>query len=108
MFWNLYPNKVAKNKCEPKWNKLTIEQQQLILSSLPSFIKNKPFESYNHPNPETYFNQERWNDEIIENTNSNKKHYFLSSPFGNWDGSLTEEDFKAKTLTGHWTLIKIL
>lgn len=64
LFWNLYPKKIARAKCEPKWNKLTFEQQTKIISTLPNFIKYKPFESYTHPNPETYLNQERWNDEI--------------------------------------------
>lgn len=64
LFWNLYPKRIARAKCEPKWNKLTFEQQTKIISTLPNFIKYKPFESYTHPNPETYLNQERWNDEI--------------------------------------------
>lgn len=67
LFWNLYPKKIARTKCEPKWNKLTLEQQNKIITTLPSFIKYKPFETYNHPNPETYLNQERWNDEIPVN-----------------------------------------
>lgn len=106
-FWNLYPNKVGKVKCEPKWNKLNLEQQTKILSTLPTFIKNKPFESYTHPNPETYFNQERWNDEIVINPNANKKHYYLQSPHASWDGFLTDDEFKAKTQTNYWNLIKI-
>lgn len=104
-FWNLYPVKVGRVKCEPKWNKLNLEQQQLILTTLPNFIKNKPFEKYTHPNPETYLNQERWDDEITIDLNIDKKHYYLSSPFGRWDGFLTTDELKAKTLTGHWTLI---
>jgi hypothetical protein len=64
LFWDLYPKKAGKKVCEPKWNKLTLEQQNKIIATLPSFIKYKPFETYNHPNPETYLNQERWNDEI--------------------------------------------
>jgi hypothetical protein len=108
LFWNLYPKKIAKNKCEPKWNKLDLEVQKLILETLPNFIKYKPFETYTHPNPETYFNQQRWNDEIQTNALTDKKHYYLCSPFGRWDGLLTEDEFKAKTFSGHWTLEKIV
>ena len=72
LFWNLYPKKIARAKCEPKWNKLTFEQQTKIISTLPNFIKYKPFESYTHPNPETYLNQERWNDEIQVNNKNNE------------------------------------
>jgi uncharacterized protein YdaU (DUF1376 family) len=63
-FWNLYGKKVgAKDKCEKKWNKLTDEVRQKIIDTLPKFkasIKEKQFQ----PFPETYLNQERWNDEI--------------------------------------------
>jgi len=69
-FWNIYPVKVGKAKCEPKWKKLTNEERVKIIDTLPRFIKHKPFESYNHPNPETYFNQKRWEDEIpVKNLN---------------------------------------
>lgn len=67
-FWSLYPNKVARTKCEPKWEKLTDEVREIIMKTLPAFIQNKPFESYTHPNPETYLNQKRWEDQIPETT----------------------------------------
>jgi hypothetical protein len=63
-FWNLYNKKVgAKSKCENKWNKLKDEERQKIIDTLPKFkasIKDIQFQ----PFPETYLNQERWNDEI--------------------------------------------
>ena len=63
-FWDLYPNKVAKKKCIDKWKNIKETDKQKILDTLPNFINYKPFETYNHPNPETYLNQERWNDEL--------------------------------------------
>jgi uncharacterized protein YdaU (DUF1376 family) len=64
IFWNLYNKKVgSKNKCQKKWNKLKNDQRQKIIDTLPVFlagIKDKQFQ----PFPETYLNQERWNDEI--------------------------------------------
>jgi hypothetical protein len=63
-FWNLYPNKVAKDKCIDKYYKLSLSEIQKIKDTIFNFIKYKPFDSYNHPNPETYINQKRWNDEI--------------------------------------------
>ena len=64
-FWELYNKKIgAKNKCIKKWDSLPLETQQKIISTMPNFIssiKDKQFQPY----PETYLNQERWNDEII-------------------------------------------
>ena len=64
VFWNIYNKKVgAKSKCEKKWNNLKDETRQKIIDTLPAFIasiRDKQFQ----PFPETYLNQERWNDEI--------------------------------------------
>ena len=74
---------------------------------MPNFL-NSVVDKQFLPYPVTYLNQKRWNDEVIINPNVNKKHYYLSSPHGKWDGLLTEDEFKAKTLTNYWTLIKIV
>ena len=64
VFWNLYNRKEgSKKRCESKWNKLSDIERQKIIDTLPSFmsqIRDKQFQ----PFPETYLNQERWNDEI--------------------------------------------
>jgi len=63
-FWELYDKKVgAKGKCQKKWNKLSDDIRQKIIDTLPAFkksIRDKQFQ----PFPETYLNQERWNDEV--------------------------------------------
>jgi len=64
LFWGLYPNKVAKQKCMDKFLKLDISDIEKIINTLPNFIAYKPFDTYNHPNPETYINQKRWDDVI--------------------------------------------
>lgn len=63
-FWDKYPKKVAKAKCRPKFKKLKESEKDKIFKTLDNFIEYKPFESYTHPNPETYLNQKRWEDEI--------------------------------------------
>ena len=63
-FWDKYPKKVAKNKVKAKFMKLSEKDRGLIFTTIDSFISYKPFESYTHPNPETYINQERWNDQL--------------------------------------------
>ena len=65
-FWDLYPIKVAKQKCKDKWDRLPLKDQQVILEKLPAYVNFKPFQDYRHPNPETFFNQRRWEDEIKE------------------------------------------
>jgi hypothetical protein len=63
-FWEAYPNKVAKEKCKDKFKNLSEEKRQKIKETIFTFAKYKPFETYSHPHPMTYLNQERWDDEI--------------------------------------------
>lgn len=65
-FWKKYPKKVAKTDCEKKFKKLSKADISKIAKTIDNFIAYKPFEKYNHPNPMTYLNQERWNDESEE------------------------------------------
>lgn len=69
-FWKLYPVKVAKIKCKKKYEALLREDKVSIFETLEKFISHKPFLSYNHPNPETYINQRRWEDEIHTKVNN--------------------------------------
>lgn len=90
VFWDLYGNKTGRKKSEAKWNKLNIETQQKIINTLPAFLAYKPFEGYNHPNPETYLNNERWNDVLP--TVKNVEETSLLSKFKNQEVP-THEDF---------------
>jgi len=65
IFWNDYNKKLGdKKKCVIKWNKLTPEIQLKIIESLPEWKKQFRDNQF-QPYPETYLNQERWNDEIL-------------------------------------------
>jgi len=67
LFWDSYDKKIgSKSKCESKWNKLSYDIQNDILNHLDNYIPSTPDKKY-RVNPETYFNQERWNNEIINN-----------------------------------------
>lgn len=81
-FWLLYPKKVAKDKCKGKYEKLAITDKQNIKKTLSDFVEYKPFKEYTHPNPLTYLNQKRWEDEIIitSNTLSNGKSKITDHP----------------------------
>tara|TARA_R110000868_G_scaffold100115_2_gene275304 strand:+ start:414 stop:1103 length:690 start_codon:yes stop_codon:yes gene_type:complete len=72
IFWSKYPNKVAKDKCKTKFLKLPQVDIDKILATVDAYVNYKPFKEYNHPNPETYLNQKRWNDEIEVKTITNK------------------------------------
>ena len=63
-FWDLYNKKVgSKENCEKKWNKLTDEERNTIIKTLPAFLSSITDKQY-QPYPVTYLNQKRWNDEI--------------------------------------------
>ncbi len=63
-FWKQYPNKTAKEECMKKFKSLCAADVAKIFETLPTFLAYKPFATYTHPNPLTYLNQKRWNDEI--------------------------------------------
>jgi hypothetical protein len=70
IFWGLYDKKIETNKCEKKWNKLSFEIQNKILDYLPKYKHSIPDKKY-RKNPDTFLNNECWNDEIIETQNNN-------------------------------------
>ncbi|MCP4987279.1 MAG: DUF4373 domain-containing protein [Colwellia sp.] len=63
-FWKTYPVKKQKKDCEKKYEKIKESDREKIKNTISSFISHKPFDSYSLPNPSTYLNQERWNDEL--------------------------------------------
>ena len=63
-FWNLYGKKVGnKEKCIKKWVSLTENERSIIFETLPTFVKLKPDKKF-RPDPERYFSDKRWNDEL--------------------------------------------
>ena len=63
-FWSKYPNNQKKKSAKDKFLKLSRKDINKILDTIDSFVKYKPFSTYNHPHAITYLNQERWNDEL--------------------------------------------
>lgn len=61
-FWNIYPRKEKKKDAQLKWDKLPLETQKKILQTLPKFLQGK--ETKYVPMPVTYFNAQRWDDEL--------------------------------------------
>lgn len=65
-FWDLYDKKVGeKDKLFCKWQKLKDADKVKIFETLPNYVAStkKQFRK----NPESYFNNNSWNDEIIGN-----------------------------------------
>jgi len=72
-FWNLYDKKVgSKSKIEKKFNGLKLDIQNKVIETLPLFLKQFSDKKY-QPYPETYLNNERWNDELGNLVNTSKE-----------------------------------
>lgn len=64
-FWDLYDKKVgSKKKLEKKWEKISEEDRTKIREYIPRYKKSQPDKMF-RKNPETFLNNESWNDEII-------------------------------------------
>lgn len=74
-FWDMYPKKVDKKKSKEKWNRLSIEDRAAILETLPSQVANDYGKRARRhvPNPTTYLNGEKWNDEVVDHMEPEKK-----------------------------------
>lgn len=64
LFWGLYPKKVERKKAEEKWGRLSEEIRKVILEDIPKRKLGLQWQRGYVPNPTTYFNGERWNDQI--------------------------------------------
>lgn len=73
-FWDLYGKKVGKKPCEKIWDGLKLEIRKIIFEKLPPW-KNQFTNNVFYPNPETFLQDERWNDELIIVTNSTNSEY---------------------------------
>lgn len=62
LFWNEYPNKTGKQDALKKWQKIKPPLQK-ILAALEWQKKSQQWRQGFIPNPATYLNQHRWEDE---------------------------------------------
>lgn len=63
-FWNRYPKKVKKKDAKRKFNSLSQTKQQLAIEALEKFKQTDQRKRGYIPDPTTYINQERREDEI--------------------------------------------
>ena len=66
MWWNLYDKKVGdKKKLMAKWRKIPKRDIGEIFRHTKDYVRATPDKKF-RKNPQTYLNNESWNDEIIE------------------------------------------
>lgn len=67
-FWKLYPKKVGKADCQRKWTRSKLDAiADKILDAVKRYTVTEKWQDKNGryiPNPLTFLNGERWNDEI--------------------------------------------
>ena len=68
-FWDLYDKKINKTKCEKRWDKLTVEIQEAIISHIPKYKEAQPDKQF-RKHPYTFLNNNGWEDEIIKGTSN--------------------------------------
>lgn len=92
-FWDEYDKKVGKrSKIETKWNKLTNQQREAAIKHIPLYKLAQPDKRY-RKNPETYLNNEAWNDEIIEANHDHATHQpnYTSNTSANYGAMLDQQ-----------------
>lgn len=72
LFWNAYPKKVAKVAAKKAFLKVN-EPVDVLIKAIEEQKKSKQWKESNGqfiPNPSTWLNQERWNDQLDVETNN--------------------------------------
>jgi hypothetical protein len=67
-FWNSYNKKIARGKCENKWDTLPQADKDDIFKVLSAYVTSTPDKQY-RKNPLTYLNNDGWKDEILQPKN---------------------------------------
>jgi hypothetical protein len=73
-FWDAYPTKVGKAKALESWNRISPDDE-LVATILSGIERSKPSQRWREgiiPNPSTWLNQGRWDDELPVGVPSNK------------------------------------
>ncbi|MEM1337293.1 MAG: hypothetical protein AAGF96_06060 [Bacteroidota bacterium] len=65
-FWDLYDKKIGKKeKIKSKFDRLPHKTKEAIMAFIPDYKRSQPDKQY-RKNPETFLNNESWNDELIQ------------------------------------------
>jgi len=63
-WWDCYPKKVGKKPARAIWKRIKPDLEQLIEDTTQRALMDAQWRGGFIPNPTTYLNQERWNDEL--------------------------------------------
>jgi hypothetical protein len=77
-FWELYGKKVGRKKCETRFLALSIKKQIAAIEALPRHKQLWAAQERGTkyvPNPQTWLNQEKWDDEITDEMLKPHKEY---------------------------------
>lgn len=78
-FWEEYDKKVGKKELvEKKWNKLNQKTKEIIMGYIQNYKISQPDKKF-RKNPETFLNNESWNDELIISNIKNLKNGIISN-----------------------------
>lgn len=75
-FWAAYPRKVGKKTAREKWKTRRLDEQaDMIIADIEARKRrHRPWLDGYIPNPTTYLNGERWDDEIIESRPADRQN----------------------------------
>lgn len=63
-WWSAFPKKVGKKPAAAIWKRIKPDADALIMDTVQRALNDRQWLSGYVPNPTTYLNQERWNDDI--------------------------------------------
>lgn len=77
-FWEVFPKKVGKGDAWKAWKKAKLPNTEVILASVKEHASSDQWQREGGrfiPNPATWLNQRRWEDEVPKNKSSQIKSY---------------------------------
>jgi len=96
IFWKAYPRKTGKGYCQEIWKRKKFPSIEIMLTALKKAIASPDWQKEGGkfiPNPSTYLNQGRWEDEGIDYSVLSQK---ISRPiFKGSTSSVDEEKYRA-------------
>lgn len=80
VFWDLYDKKVGdKEKLKKKWESMQDLERQSIIDYIPRYKMNQTDKKF-RKDPQTFFNNKSWNDELI-GSNAPKQQIYKNNDF---------------------------
>jgi hypothetical protein len=86
-WWDVYPKKVEKKKCLAKWKSRGLDKlADMLIADVKKRRKSKKWQNGFIPNPLTYINGDRWEDELDEPNRSIKLQTTEEQDLARWKG----------------------